>query len=74
MGDPRLRMVAQPVDVFDTPELHELIEDMFDTMDVADGAGLAATQVGIMQTHHDLWRRVQSSLSGRGERADDSVD
>ncbi len=49
MGDPRLREVALPVEAFDTPELHELIEDMFDTMDVADGAGLAATQVGIMQ-------------------------
>lgn len=49
MGDPRLRQVASPVEAFDTPELHELIEDMFDTMDEADGAGLAATQVGIMQ-------------------------
>lgn len=49
MGDPRLRQVALPVDTFDTTELHDLIEDMFDTMDVADGAGLAATQVGVMQ-------------------------
>ena len=49
MGDPRLRQVANPVTAFDTPELHELIEDMFDTMDAADGAGLAATQVGVMQ-------------------------
>ena len=46
IGDPRLREVAKPVDAFDTPELHELIEDMFDTMDAADGAGLAATQIG----------------------------
>jgi peptide deformylase len=45
-GDPRLREVAKAVDEFDTPELHELIEDMFDTMDAADGAGLAATQIG----------------------------
>ena len=49
MGDPRLRQVALPVDTFDTTGLHDLIEDMFDTMDVADGAGLAATQVGVMQ-------------------------
>ena len=49
MGDPRLRQIADPVLAFDTPELHELIEDMFDTMDAADGAGLAATQVGVMQ-------------------------
>jgi len=46
IGDPRLREVSQPVELFDTPELHELIEDMFDTMDAADGAGLAAPQIG----------------------------
>ena len=49
MGNPRLRQVADPVLAFDTPELHELIEDLFDTMDAADGAGLAATQIGVMQ-------------------------
>jgi peptide deformylase len=49
IGDPRLREVAAPVDVFDTPELHELIEDMFDTMEAADGAGLAAPQIGVPQ-------------------------
>lgn len=47
IGDPRLREVAAAVEVFDTPELHELIEDMFDTMEAADGAGLAATQIGV---------------------------
>jgi peptide deformylase len=46
IGDPRLREVAAPVAAFDTPELHALIEDMFDTMRAADGAGLAATQIG----------------------------
>ena len=49
MGEPRLRRVAQPVEAFDTPGLHELIEDMFETMAAADGAGLAATQIGVMQ-------------------------
>jgi len=49
IGDPRLREVASPVYAFDTPELHELIEDMFDTMEAADGAGLAATQIGVMK-------------------------
>ncbi len=49
IGDPRLREVAKPVEAFDTPELHELIEDMFDTMDAADGAGLAATQIGVLR-------------------------
>jgi peptide deformylase len=47
MGDPRLLRVAQPVRAFDTPELHELIGDLFDTMEAANGAGLAAPQVGV---------------------------
>lgn len=47
MGDPRLLQVAQPVAAFGTPELRALIRDMFDTMRAADGAGLAAPQIGV---------------------------
>ncbi len=47
MGDPRLLRVAQPVKAFDTPELHALVADMFDTMAAANGAGLAAPQIGV---------------------------
>ena len=47
MGDPRLLRVAQPVRAFDTPELHALVADMFDTMEAAQGAGLAAPQIGV---------------------------
>ncbi|HSV69272.1 MAG TPA: peptide deformylase [Methylibium sp.] len=47
MGDPRLLRVAQPVAAFDTPELHALIADLFDTMEAANGAGLAAPQIGV---------------------------
>ncbi|MBX3602629.1 MAG: peptide deformylase [Rubrivivax sp.] len=47
MGDPRLLRIAQPVAAFDTPELHGLIQDMFDTMAAANGAGLAAPQIGV---------------------------
>ncbi|MGN6529076.1 MAG: peptide deformylase [Burkholderiaceae bacterium] len=47
MGDPRLLRVAQPVERFDTPELRELIADMFETMAHANGAGLAAPQIGV---------------------------
>ncbi len=47
MGDPRLLRIAQPVTAFDTPELHALVGDMFDTMEAADGAGLAAPQIGV---------------------------
>ena len=49
IGDPRLRQVSEPVTAFDTPELHALIRDMFDTMAAADGAGLAAPQIGVLQ-------------------------
>ncbi|ABR89905.1 N-formylmethionyl-tRNA deformylase [Janthinobacterium sp. Marseille] len=47
MGDPRLLRVAEPVKEFGTPELDALIEDMFDTMHAANGAGLAAPQIGV---------------------------
>ena len=47
MGDPRLLRVAPPVSAFDTPELHALVDDMFDTMAAANGAGLAAPQIGV---------------------------
>ncbi|HCN91134.1 MAG TPA: peptide deformylase, partial [Oxalobacteraceae bacterium] len=47
MGDPRLLLQAQPVTQFGSPELASLIEDMFDTMHAANGAGLAAPQIGV---------------------------
>jgi peptide deformylase len=47
MGDPRLNRVAKPVLTFDTPELHQLIVDMHDTMALANGAGLAAPQIDV---------------------------
>lgn len=47
MGDARLLRVAQPVAAFDTDALHLLVSDMFDTMQAAEGAGLAAPQIGV---------------------------
>ena len=47
MGDARLLRQADPVTEFDTPAMRELIADMFDTMHAADGAGLAAPQIGV---------------------------
>jgi hypothetical protein len=47
MGDPRLLRVAEPVREFDTPELHALVADMFETMHAVNGAGLAAPQIGV---------------------------
>jgi len=47
MGDPLLLQKALPVEAFDTPELHALIQDMEDTMAHMDGAGIAAPQIGV---------------------------
>lgn len=47
MGDPRLIKVSDVIQEFDTPALHQLIADMFETMQHANGAGLAAPQIGI---------------------------
>jgi peptide deformylase len=59
MGDPRLLRVAAPVAQFDTDDLHLLITDLLDTMRAANGAGLAAPQIGV-----DL----QVVIFGTGER------
>ena len=47
MGDARLLRVAQPVTTFNTPELRALLQDLNDTMHAANGAGLAAPQIGV---------------------------
>ena len=46
MGDPRLLRVARPVTEFGSPWLAELLQDLQDTMVAAQGAGLAAPQIG----------------------------
>ncbi len=46
-GHPVLEREADPVAEFDTPELHKLLEDMFESMYAAKGVGLAAPQIGI---------------------------
>lgn len=46
-GDPVLETPAATIEEFDTPELHKLIEDMFESMYAAKGVGLAAPQIGI---------------------------
>lgn len=47
MGDPLLFKRAEPVTQFDTPQLHALIQDMQDTMQSKNGAGIAAPQIGV---------------------------
>ena len=45
LGDPRLRLRGEPVDSFGK-YLHELLDDLTDTMRHAPGVGLAAPQLG----------------------------
>ncbi len=46
-GDPILEKPASPVVEFDTPDLHELLDNMFETMYAHKGVGLAAPQIGL---------------------------
>ena len=46
--DPALHKVCKPVTVFDK-KLHKLLDDMADTLEEAQGVGLAAPQVGILR-------------------------
>jgi peptide deformylase len=49
MGDERLLRIAPqvPAKMFDSPELWQLIDDMFQTMESVGGVGLAAPQIGV---------------------------
>ena len=46
--DPALHKVCKPVEAFDA-KLHKLLDDMADTLEKANGVGLAAPQVGILR-------------------------
>jgi len=46
-GQPVLEQKAAEIKEFDTPELNQLVEDMFESMYAARGVGLAAPQIGI---------------------------
>ena len=46
--DPALHKVCRPVEKFDW-RLHKLLNDMADTLEEANGVGLAAPQVGILR-------------------------
>ena len=49
MGDGRLLRVAQPVPelMFGSAEIDELVADLLDSMKAANGAGIAAPQIGV---------------------------
>jgi peptide deformylase len=46
-GQPVLEKKSAEITEFDTPDLHKLVEDMFESMYAAKGVGLAAPQIGI---------------------------
>ena len=46
-GEAVLEKQSATITEFDTPDLHKLIEDMFESMYAAKGVGLAAPQIGI---------------------------
>lgn len=47
-GDPTLRKVSRPVTVFDD-RLGAILDDMYETMEAADGIGIAAPQVSLLR-------------------------
>ena len=61
MGHPVLRRVAEPITEFDTPGLHALVEDLWETMHASGGIGIAAPQIAVA-------KRVV--VFGIGDRAD----
>ncbi len=48
VGDPTLNKHCRPYTEFG-PRLHELLDDMRETLALADGVGLAAPQVGVLR-------------------------
>jgi peptide deformylase len=65
-GDPVLEREGDTVTEFDTPELHKLIEDMFESMYAAKGVGLAAPQIGIS-------RKIAVIDTSNGQNAGDKL-
>lgn len=49
MGDPQLLEISAEVDPIEPAILEPLLQDMWETMSAANGAGLAAPQIGVMQ-------------------------
>lgn len=57
---------AEDITEFDTPALHKLVEDMFESMYAAKGVGLAAPQIGI-------GKRIAVIDTSAGENADERL-
>ena len=66
LGDPVLEREAETVTEFDTPDLHQFLKDMFDSMYAAKGVGLAAPQIG-------FGRKITVIDVSNGENPDDKL-
>ena len=65
-GDPVLEKEAANVTEFDTPEMHEFIKDMFESMYAAKGVGLAAPQIGVS-------KKIAVIDTSNGEREEEKL-
>jgi peptide deformylase len=61
-----LEREADIITDFDTPELDQLVEDMFESMYAAKGVGLAAPQIGI-------GKKISVIDISNGERPEDKI-
>lgn len=67
LNNPVLERPAELITEFDTPELHQLVEDMFETMYASHGVGLAAPQIDVSK------RLTVIDISG-GEKKEEPDD
>ncbi|HYO83622.1 MAG TPA: peptide deformylase [Bryobacteraceae bacterium] len=65
-GSSVLETPAETIAEFDTPELHQLIADMFESMYAARGVGLAAPQIGV-------GKRIAVIDCSNGENPDEKI-
>jgi peptide deformylase len=65
-GDPVLEREAETITEFDTPELHQFLDDMFESMYAAKGVGLAAPQIGVA-------RKIAVIDCSNGERPEEKI-
>ncbi len=65
-GNPVLEREAADVAEFDTPELQQFLEDMFESMYAAKGVGLAAPQIGV-------GRKIAVIDVSNGEKPEDKL-
>ena len=68
MGEELLLEKAMPVKAFGTPELRRLVVDMWDTMDVEGGIGIAAPQASRFRSSASVRRRARRLRAHAGFR------